>query len=231
MYLKEVLSINYIGNYIKKYRGNMSLREFASKCGISHTHLDSIEKGVDPRTDKSVSVTIETLKKIASAMNMTVNDLLIKSGEVSLGDLVYDNAKPMTESIKIAIYGTIKAGVPLESQNDIVDYMEIPKDWAKGNKQLFGLQISGDSMFPKYQDGEIVIFEQTNDMQSYKNKDCAVMINHTESTFKKVLIKEQGIVLQPYNASYDVMMYSNEEIKKLPIVVLGRAIKKVSDIE
>ncbi|HIT38245.1 MAG TPA: helix-turn-helix transcriptional regulator [Candidatus Onthousia faecipullorum] len=74
---------NNLGSYIRKYRGNQSLREFAKKCGISHTHLDSIEKGIDPRSGKSVRVTIDTLEKIAKAMNMTINDLLINSGEVS----------------------------------------------------------------------------------------------------------------------------------------------------
>ena len=79
-----MLSIkNNLGSYIRKYRGNQSLREFAKKCGISHTHLDSIEKGIDPRSGKSVRVTIDTLEKIAKAMNMTNNDLLINSGEVS----------------------------------------------------------------------------------------------------------------------------------------------------
>ena len=79
-----MLSIkNNLGSYIRKYRGNQSLREFAKKCGISHTHLDSIEKGIDPRSGKSVRVTIDTLEKIAKAMNMTINDLLINSGEVS----------------------------------------------------------------------------------------------------------------------------------------------------
>ena len=208
----------------------MSLREFANKCGISHTHLDSIEKGYDPRTNKAVRVTVDTLKKIASAMNMSVNDLLIQSGEVKINDLIYDNAEPIKDTIKIAIYGSIKAGIPLESQNDIIDYMDIPKDWVNGGKQLFGLKISGDSMFPKYQDGEIVIFEQTNDIETYKNKDCAVMINHTESTFKKVLVNEQGIVLQPYNTNYDIMMFSKDEVDNLPITILGVARKKVSDV-
>lgn len=109
--------------------------------------------------------------------------------------------------------------------------MDISKEWSKGGKSLFGLQLSGDSMYPKYQDKEIVIFEQTNDLETYKNKDCAVMINHTESTFKKVLINDKGIVLQPYNTNYDIMMFSNEEIKNLPITILGVARKKVSDIE
>ncbi len=78
---------NNLGNFIKTYRGDQSLREFASKCEISHTHLDSIEKGIDPRSGKRVRITIETLKKIAKAMNMTVNELLIKSGEVTEIDI------------------------------------------------------------------------------------------------------------------------------------------------
>ena len=74
---------NKLGEFIRQYRGNQSLREFANKCGISHTHLDSIEKGIDPRSGKTVRITIDTLKKIAKAMNMSINELLIKSGEVS----------------------------------------------------------------------------------------------------------------------------------------------------
>ena len=85
--------MNYIGNFIKKYRGEMSLRDFAEKCGISHTHLDSIEKGVDPRTGKPVRVTIETLKKIAKAMGMSINDLLIQSGDVKLEELNFQEKK------------------------------------------------------------------------------------------------------------------------------------------
>lgn len=86
--------MNYIGKYIKSYRGNVSLRNFAEKCGISHTHLDSIEKGFDPRTGKPVKVTVDTLKKIAKAMNMSVNDLLINSGDVDIEkDFINSNYK------------------------------------------------------------------------------------------------------------------------------------------
>lgn len=213
----------------------MSLREFAEKCNISHTHLDSIEKGYDPRTNKPVKVTVETLKKIANAMNMTINDLLIQSGDVKIEDLVFDNAETIDSSdtniIMIPVYGTIKAGIPIESQTDIIDYVDIPKSWTKGNKKFYGLKISGDSMFPKYQENDIVIFEQNNDVELYKNKDVAVMINGTESTFKKILINEQGIVLIPYNNNYDMMMFTNEEIEKLPIKVVGIAREKRTKLD
>lgn len=226
--------MNYIGEYIRKYRDGMSLRDFADKCGISHTHLDSIEKGVDPRTGKPVKVTVETLKKIATAMNMTINDLLIKSGDVKVEDLVFDNAEIIDVSndiIKIPVYGTIKAGIPIECQSDIIDYVDIPKNWTKGGKQFYGLKISGDSMFPKYLEEDIVIFEQNEDKELFNGKDCAIMINGTESTFKRLLINDQGIVLQPYNTAYDIMMFSNEQIEQLPIKVVGIAREKRTKLD
>ena len=209
----------YLSSNIKHLRiqKNITQKQIADFCDKSDVAISYWENG--SREPSAIDIS-----KLSTLFNVSVNDLLLK-------DLRFDNAEMIKDTVKIAIYGSIKAGIPLESQNDIVDYMDIPREWVKGGRQLFGLKISGDSMFPKYQDGEIVIFEQTNDLESYKGKDCAVMINHTESTFKKVLVNEQGIVLQPYNASYNIMMFSKDEIDNLPIVVLGVARKKVSDIE
>ena len=86
-------------------------------------------------------------------------------------------------------------------------------------------------MFPKYNDKDIVIFEQNNDVQSYNGKDVAVMINGTESTFKKISVNEQGIVLQPYNLAYDIMMFSKEQVEHLPIKVVGIAREKRTKID
>lgn len=91
---------NNLGNFIRCYRADQSLREFANKCGISHTHLDSIEKGIDPRSGKSVSITVDTLKKIAHAMNMTINELLLASGEVD-GDSIKEVKKNDSHNSKL----------------------------------------------------------------------------------------------------------------------------------
>ena len=219
--------MNYIGNFIRKYRGDMSLRDFAEKCGISHTHLDSIEKGIDPRTGKPVSVTVETLKKIANAMGMTINDLLIQSGDVKIEDLQFDNANIVevpSNTVKIPVLGIIKAGIPIEAQQDIIDYVEIPKDWTRGGKEYYGLKISGDSMYPKYDNNDIVIFLKTNEVIS--GKDCAVMVNGFDATFKKVLFQNDNIILQPYNSNYQVQMFNKEQIEQLPVKIIGIAKEK-----
>ena len=148
---------------------------------------------------------------------------------IFLFDKNFDNATPVdisSDIIKIPVYGTIKAGIPIEAQEDVIEYVDIPKSWTKGGKKFYGLKISGDSMFPKYDENDIVIFEQNEDREMYNGKDCAVMINGTESTFKKLLVNEQGIVLQPYNAAYDIMMFSREQVETLPIKVVGIAREK-----
>lgn len=215
----------------------MSLREFANKCGISHTHLDSIEKGFDPRTGKPVSVSVETLKKIANAMNMTINDLLIRSGDVKIEELNFDNAKLemiSSESTKIPVLGVIKAGIPIEAQQDILEYIEVPKSWLRGGKKFYGLRVSGDSMFPKYQDNDIVIFEDSRTYEPImaNNKDCAVMVNGNDATFKKVQLTQEGITLIPYNTgAYDIKMYSKKDIQEKPIKIIGIAKEKRTKID
>lgn len=61
---------NLFGYYIHNARmqQHKSLRECAKDCGISHTHIDSLEKGKDFRTGKRVSPTPETIEKISKGL-------------------------------------------------------------------------------------------------------------------------------------------------------------------
>ena len=69
---------NRLGIFIKQRRNkkSLSLREFGNLCGISHTHIDSIEKGKDFRTGKPVRITNETLEKLANVLNVSCSYLL-----------------------------------------------------------------------------------------------------------------------------------------------------------
>lgn len=83
--------INKLSEFIKMKRGDMSLREFAKLCGnISHTQIDSIERGIDPRTSKPVRPTVETLSKIAKGTGVSVAYL----AALANGDDFTDNDEP-----------------------------------------------------------------------------------------------------------------------------------------
>ena len=142
-----------------------------------------------------------------------------------------DKSKILSEenSAIVFVYGTIPAGIPMEMIEDIIDTEEISSDMLKDGKQYFGLKIKGDSMYPEYQDGDIIICEKADDCES--GDDCVVMVNGYDGTFKKVIkdIEKQTIRLQPINTTldengiplYEAKTYSKEEIEQLPIRIIG----------
>lgn len=67
---------NSLGNRIRELRGKMSLRDFADVMDISHTYLNNLEKGLDPRTQKPVNVTVDVLIRIATKLNIDPHYLL-----------------------------------------------------------------------------------------------------------------------------------------------------------
>lgn len=211
----------YVGEKIKYYRTqkNLTQQELGEYLATTSQTISRYESGV-------LEANQNILFRLADYFGISINDFF--------PPLHFNNAELIdidSNIIKIPVYGTIKAGIPIESQSDIIDYIDIPKDWSIGDKKFYGLKISGDSMFPKYSENDIVIFEQNDDIELYNGKDVAVMINGTESTFKKILVNEQGIVLQPYNMAYDIMMFSKEQVEQLPIRVVGIAREKRTKID
>jgi transcriptional regulator with XRE-family HTH domain len=65
----------------KRLNNGFSLREFSEKCGLSHTYIKNLEES-DPRTGKEIVPTVESLGKIAKALNMSLEELLKEIGYI-----------------------------------------------------------------------------------------------------------------------------------------------------
>lgn len=198
--------------FLREKKG-LSQNKLAEKVGVNQTTIARWET-------EEIKPSIDNVEQIANALNIGLPELLIS-------DLRFDNADVVdipSNTIKIPVLGVIKAGIPIEAQQDIIDYVEIPKDWTKGGKEYYGLKISGDSMYPKYNNDDIVIFLKTNEVIS--GKDCAVMVNGFDATFKKVLFQNDSIILQPYNSNYQVQIFNKEQIEQLPVKIIGIAKEK-----
>ena len=172
-------------------------------------------------------------KKICLALGENPVDVWNEINNKLLQELSFDNCTFIDndgDTISIPVLGTIKAGIAIEAQENILEYVDIPKDWIKGGKSFYGLKISGDSMFPKYSENDVVIFEYTEDFLLCQNKDCAVMVNGFDATFKNVTITEMGITLVPLNLNnsdnYQPTFYSQEQIATLPVKIIGIAREK-----
>ena len=134
---------NKLGEFIKQRRSEqgLSLRGFAKLCGVSHTHLSSIEKGIDTCTGKDLNITSETLHKLSGALGVSEADLvnMDRGEELSLNLReekeiinILEETKQLLEQKK----GLLFDGKPVtrEQLQSIVDAMQVGVELAKKRK-------------------------------------------------------------------------------------------------
>lgn len=141
-------------------------------------------------------------------------------------EISIDNARYIettTKTIKIPVLGKVPAGVPIEAIQDILGYEEIPASMLKSGNNYFALKIDGDSMYPDYKTGDIIIIKQQNDCNS--GDDCVVMVNGDDATFKRVIKQEKSIILKPLNNNYEPYYFNEYEILTKPVKIIGIAIE------
>lgn len=69
-----------LGDYLKKLRGSVSLREAAKRSGISHSYINSLEAGSHPKTGAPINPTPDILRSLAKAYNHSYDDLMVLAG-------------------------------------------------------------------------------------------------------------------------------------------------------
>lgn len=195
-------------NRIKALRNKKGIKqiELAAAVNVSQAALSGYETG-------KYEADLETYKRIASYFGVSLGYLL---GEDSPDDKHEDY-------IHIPVLGRVAAGIPIDAIEEIIDWEDISADMAAGGAEYFGLQIKGDSMEPKISDGDIVIVRKQPDVDS--GEIAVVLVNGDDATVKRIKKSAAGITLIANNPAYDPMFYSNEDIEKLPVAILGRVVE------
>ena len=211
-----------LGDLIRDYRDThgLSQRQFANQCDLSNGYISILEKGINPSTGKPVTPTLPQLKKLATGMGLTLSELFEKADDMPV-DLA-PNLLPMPEMRKIPLVGTIACGEPILAEENIEDYVSIPKDLAGD----FALTCKGDSMInARIFDGDIVYIRQQDTVES--GEIAAVLIDN-EATLKRVKLLPDRIILEPENPLYDPMVFRGEEMNTVRI--LGKAVAFTSAV-
>ena len=129
----------------------------------------------------------------------------------------------VTTGVKIPVLGRVAAGIPLQAIQEIEDYEEIPKEMAD-KAEYFALRIHGESMEPKFNDGDVVIIRRQDDVEN--GEIAVVIVNGCDATVKRVMKQENGIMLVASNQSvFPPKFYDNKAIEELPVRILGKVVE------
>ena len=201
----------YLGDNIQFLRKQKGLKQedLASTLGYkSATTITKWETGV-------AEPTMKTVGKLSDFFGVSVNDLYYK--KLSLTPVASNK-----RAITINVLGRIAAGIPIDAVEEIIDIEEITEEMA-ATGTYFGLQIKGDSMEPRICSGDVVIVRQQDDAE---NGDIViVLVNGDDATCKRLRKYRDGIELISNNPAYAPMFFSNEDIEKKPVKIIGKVVE------
>lgn len=180
--------------------------------------LETSKQVISRYENSQTTPKIDVAIKYANKLNISV-DALIDNTKSELDLFV---KKKSTIHCLVPVLGKVAAGIPMDAVEYIVDYEEISEEMARKG-EYFGLQIKGDSMEPKFSEGDVVIVRKQTTIQS--GEIAIVLINGDEATIKKVVLFDGGISLVPTNQAYEVKTFTNEQIEKLPVQILGKVVE------
>jgi repressor LexA len=103
------------------------------------------------------------------------------------------------EMIDIPVVGKVTAGLPILAVENIEDTFSIPLNFVKSNKELFMLNVSGESMIEAgILDGDLAMIEKVS---TADNGEIVVALIDNEATLKRFYKEIDHIRLQPENSS------------------------------
>lgn len=197
------------GENIKKYRlqRRMTLEQLSKEIGISFQALSKYEN------DIVTNIPLERLELLCKVLKVKPQQL------ISWAD---DTNKSSVGSVKIPVLGYVAAGLPIEAVEDIIDYEEIPEEMARSG-EFFGLEIQGNSMYPRIFEGDVVIVKKQSTADS--GDIVIALINGEDGICKQLYKYKDHIELRSFNPMYKPLVYYNKDIETLPVSIVGKVVE------
>lgn len=213
-----MILIDTFANRLQKALDNLNMKQvdLVEKTGLDKTLINKYLAGIMKAKQDKLSI-------LSNALN--VNEVWLMGYDV-----------PMEKNIKLDkfgnpvvtlnVLGTVKAGYDGIIQEEIIDKIEVSQEFINSNKEYLALKIKGDSMFPVLFEDDIVLVQK---QENFDNGDIVVvLINGDEATVKKAKKTDTSILLQPLNNNYEPLIFSKEDIEKIPIKIIG-IVKRILD--
>lgn len=191
---------------IRKAKG-LTQKELAKLSDLSEAQISLIESG-------KRFPSYEALLKLAEALDCESADLL--STRQSIPSIA-------TNVVTFPVIGEVAAHYGGYGEEDWTNgEAEIPKSWLKGRdrSEFFVLRVSGDSMYPDYQDGDIVLVHSQPELD--RNGQIAVVrYNAVNATLKRVDHGAGYVKLYPINPQFAPLTIRGNDLHSAEFAILG----------
>lgn len=202
------------GERIKQLRKEhkMTQEQLGNVIGVQKAAIQKYEKGTVQNIKRA------SLIKLAKALDTTP--------EYILGWDAPKNLEPYSrgEMRYIPIIGNVAAGTSCFAENNIVGYEPVQDSDMDRNEQYAFLQVTGDSMYPLFMEGDLVLIriQSSVDSGSY----AVVTIDDEDGVIKRVVYGDDFIELQSVNPMYPPRRFEKEEVTRIRVFGVVKEAKR-----
>ena len=186
-----------------KKEQKLTFDALSEKSKIPKRTLEDIFSGrtPNPRTD-----TVEAIERALG---------IYTSRKIEKDPALLDEVE-LQDYFPIPLLGSVVAGVPIESQEDLEGYIYISY---RPKEEYFALRVHGDSMINAgIQDGSVLVVHK---QECAENGDIVVAMLNNEQTVKRLKIFNNNLFLKPENSSYDMIPITEKD----NFIILGKVVE------
>lgn len=201
------------GDNVKRMREQKgwSQEELAIKAGYtSRSTISCIENGKRDSSQKQILA-------IANALGISPGELLasnVSSTPTSeLADML-----PNENIYKIPVFSTVSAGLGAYACDDIEEFIPIYISNPADVPNTIGIKVKGNSMYPKIEDGDIIIVRKQDSVDS--GSVAVLLLDGEEGLVKKVEYGKDWIELHSFNPEYMTRRFDGADVLRLRVVGL-----------
>ena len=191
-----------INTILKEYRtrAKMSLDKLSQLTGVPKSTLSRYENNHNQKLD------IKKIYEIAEVLEIPNNEI----EEVLFGGLTMNEQF----SVKVPLIGRVCAGNGIIAYEDVIGHEVVEAKYGSGD--YFCLQVKGDSMSPKIDNGDIVLCKKQD---SVENGDLAIVIvDDEEGMIKQVEYGDDSIKLISFNLFYPERVFEKYNMERVKII-------------
>lgn len=205
-----------IGAYIRQLRTErgMTQEELGRIVGVQKAAVQKWENGTVKNLKRGVMLKLSEYFGVPPASFVDEEE----SEALKISDIYTDGF------YRIPVFESVSAGFGSYADSAVVDYVPLLVKNPSEAPLLMGLKVQGDSMYPKIEDGDIIVVRRQTSVDS--GSIAVVLVDGEEGLVKKVEYGRDWIELISINPEYKSRRFEGEEVNRLRVVGLVKQIIK-----
>ena len=156
-----------------------------------------------------------TIVALARALNTTPSIIMGWEEKETIKPL---NIKSLEGLRIVPLYESVSAGFGATAQDYIIDYVPTVIRNDDIAARSIAIKVSGDSMYPKIEDGDIIIVQKQDTVDN--RQIAVVLIDGEDALVKKIRMSKDCVELISINPEYKPRKFEKEEMNRLKILGL-----------